>query len=101
MGLYRQVEMMEPFGVGNLTPVFCIRDVMLTGISIFGNHNEHLKFKISQNKSRNVHAVFWNKSELAKIIRSEHFLDIAFNLDITGKNGNKIVQLNIVYVKSA
>jgi len=72
MGLYRQVEMMEPFGVGNLTPVFCIRDVMLTGISIFGNHNEHLKFKISQNKSRNMSMPFFgiNQNLLKLFVQS-------------------------------
>ncbi|MCA6070146.1 MAG: single-stranded-DNA-specific exonuclease RecJ, partial [Endomicrobium sp.] len=44
---YNQVEVMEPFGVGNLKPVFCIRRVAPTEISVFGNRNEHLKFKIS------------------------------------------------------
>lgn len=96
---YKQVEIIEPFGMGNLMPVFCIKSVTPTEISVFGNRGEHLKFKISQKGSRNVQAVFWNKSKLANIIRSENSLDIAFHLDITSKNENKVVQLHIIDVK--
>ncbi|MDR1784636.1 MAG: single-stranded-DNA-specific exonuclease RecJ [Endomicrobium sp.] len=97
LDLYKQIEMMEPFGIGNLRPVFCIRGVIPTEISIFGNHDEHLRFKISQKGSKNIQAVFWNKSKFARIIRSENSLDIAFNIDITCKN--KILQLNVIDMK--
>ncbi|MDR3195708.1 MAG: single-stranded-DNA-specific exonuclease RecJ, partial [Endomicrobium sp.] len=49
---YRQVEMMQPFGIGNLRPVFCIKRVTPTEISVFGSRGENLKFKISQKGSR-------------------------------------------------
>jgi single-stranded-DNA-specific exonuclease len=41
---YNQIEMMQPFGVGNLRPVFCIKKVTPTEVSVFGNRDEHLKF---------------------------------------------------------
>jgi single-stranded-DNA-specific exonuclease len=99
MDFYKQVEMMEPFGVGNLRPVFYIKRVTPTEISVLGNRGEHLKFKISQKGSRNVQAVFWNKSKLTKIVCSENSLDIAFHIDIAGKNGNKIAQLQVIDIK--
>jgi single-stranded-DNA-specific exonuclease len=82
---YKQVEMMQPFGIGNLCPVFCIKKATPVEISVFGNRGEHLKFKISQKGSRNATAVFWGNSKLAKFIQSEILLDIAFNIDLTEK----------------
>jgi single-stranded-DNA-specific exonuclease len=97
---YKQLEIMQPFGIGNLCPIFCIKKVVPTEISVFGNKGEHLKFKISQKGSRNVSAVFWGNSKLAKFIQSETVLDIAFNIELAGgKNDNKIAQLYVLDVK--
>ncbi|MDR1087133.1 MAG: single-stranded-DNA-specific exonuclease RecJ [Endomicrobium sp.] len=96
---YKQLEIMQPFGIGNLRPIFCIKKVTPTEISVFGNKGEHLKFKISQKGSRNVSAVFWGNSKLAKFIQSETLLDIAFNIDLSGRNDNKIPQLYVLDIK--
>ncbi|MDR3306129.1 MAG: single-stranded-DNA-specific exonuclease RecJ [Endomicrobium sp.] len=96
---YRQVEMMQPFGIGNLQPVFCIKRVTPTEISVFGSRGEHLKFKISQKGSRNVVAIFWGESKLAKFVQSETFLDIAFNIDLTERSDNKTAQLRVLDIK--
>jgi single-stranded-DNA-specific exonuclease len=96
---YNQIEMMQPFGVGNLRPVFCIRKVTPTEISVFGNRDEHLKFKISQKGSKNILAVFWGESNLAEFVQSETLLDIAFNMDITGRGENKTTQLYVLDIK--
>jgi single-stranded-DNA-specific exonuclease len=93
--LYKQLKIMEPFGTGNLSPIFCVRSVTPAEVSVFGSKNKHLKFKISQRRNENVQAVFWNKSELASVVRSEKFLDIAFHVDMVNKN----VQLNVVDIK--
>jgi single-stranded-DNA-specific exonuclease len=99
MDFYKQVKMLEPFGIGNLRPVFCIKGVTPTEVSVFGNKGEHLKFKISQKGSKNVQAVFWNKSKLMEIVGSESSLDIAFHINVTGKNENKIAQLHVIDIK--
>jgi single-stranded-DNA-specific exonuclease len=96
---YKQVEMMQPFGIGNLCPLFCIKKVIPTEISVFGNRNEHLKFKISQKGSRNATAVFWGNSKLAKFVQSEILLDIAFNIDLMGRRDNKTAQLYVSDIK--
>jgi single-stranded-DNA-specific exonuclease len=96
---YKQVEMMQPFGMGNLCPVFCIKKVTPTEISVFGKMEEHLKFKISQKGSGNATAVFWGNSKLAKFVRSEILLDIVFNIYLIGKGDNKTVRLHILDIK--
>ncbi|MDR2436777.1 MAG: single-stranded-DNA-specific exonuclease RecJ [Endomicrobium sp.] len=96
---YNQIEMMQPFGIRNLRPVFCIKKVTPTQVSVFGSKDEHLKFKISQKGSKNVLAVFWGESKLAEFVQSEPLLDIAFNMDITGRGDNKTAQLYVLDIK--
>jgi single-stranded-DNA-specific exonuclease len=98
---YKQVKKMEPFGMGNVKPIFCIKNVTPTEIAVFGTKGEHLKFKISHKGSKNIQVVFWNKSKLANAIKSESLLDIAFYIDMVEKNKNELAQLQIVDIKSA
>ncbi|MDR2192383.1 MAG: single-stranded-DNA-specific exonuclease RecJ [Endomicrobium sp.] len=96
---YKQLEILEPFGMANPRPVFCITGAAVTELSTFGSKGEHLKFKVSQKGSRNVQAVFWNNASLANSLRSEASLDIAFNLEIAGRNDKQIAQLSVIDVK--
>ncbi len=98
---YKQLEILEPFGMGNIRPVFCIKNVNATEVSVFGGKGEHMKFKISQKGSRNVQAVFWNHSKFANMVRSESSLDIAFHLDTIGRNEKQITQLYVLDIKSS
>ncbi|MDR3195855.1 MAG: hypothetical protein LBT58_03675, partial [Endomicrobium sp.] len=86
-------------GIGNLRPVFCIKRVTPTEISVFGSRGENLKFKISQKGSRNAGVIFWGESKLAKFVQSETFLDIAFNIDLTERSDNKTAQLHVLDIK--
>ncbi|MCL2507080.1 MAG: single-stranded-DNA-specific exonuclease RecJ [Endomicrobia bacterium] len=98
---YKQIDIMEPFGMANPRPAFCIKGVNVTEMSVFGNKGEHLKFKISQKGSRNVQAVFWNGAQFSNALRNENMLDVAFQLELAGKGEKDLVQLNIVDVKPA
>ncbi|MDR0617694.1 MAG: single-stranded-DNA-specific exonuclease RecJ [Endomicrobium sp.] len=98
---YKQVKKMEPFGMGNTKPVFCIKNVNPTEIAVFGSRGEHLKFKVSHKGSKNIEAVFWNKSKFAKAVKSEPLLDIAFYVDIVERNKDKLAQLQIIDIKPA
>ncbi len=98
---YKQIEILEPFGMGNLRPVFFLKSVNATEVSVFGNKGEHLKFKVSQKGSRPVQVVFWNNADLSGMIRSESSLDIAFNLDIIGRGEKQTAQLSVVDIKPA
>ncbi|MDR0978046.1 MAG: single-stranded-DNA-specific exonuclease RecJ [Endomicrobium sp.] len=96
---YKQVEIMQPFGVGNLAPVFSIKKVTTTEVSKFGTKNEHLKFKVSQKGSKNVPAVFWHKSKFAGFVQSESLLDIAFNIEMAKKNGSETAYICVLDIK--
>ncbi len=99
MDFYKQVESFAPFGFANQRPVFCIKGANVTEVYVFGIRKEHLKFKISQKGSRNVQAVFWNKSRYANIIKKEDFYDIVFHLDLVDKKDEQIIQLSTIDIK--
>ncbi|MDR0724357.1 MAG: single-stranded-DNA-specific exonuclease RecJ [Endomicrobium sp.] len=98
---YKQIIKMEPFGMGNAKPIFCIKSVTPTEIATFGTRGEHIKFKISHKGSKNIQVVFWNKSKLANLIKSEPLLDIAFYIDVIERNKNELIQLQLVDIKPA
>ena len=98
---YNKIDVLEPFGMSNQRPVFCIRGVSATEISVFGGKDEHVKFKISQKGSRNVQAVFWNHGEFSAMLRNESFLDIVFHLDIIGRSDKQVAQLCVIDIKPA
>ncbi|AKL97638.1 single-stranded-DNA-specific exonuclease RecJ [Endomicrobium proavitum] len=98
---FKQLEILEPFGMGNVRPVFWIRGLSATEVSVFGVRNEHLRFKVSHKGSKNVQAVFWNNADFANFVRAENLMDIVFNLDVIGKDDKEKVQLNVIDIKSS
>jgi single-stranded-DNA-specific exonuclease len=82
MNFYSEIQKLEPFGMGNPQPNFCIKNAAVTEISSFGTKREHLKFKVSQQGSHNVAAVYWNAADIADIIKTEKVVDMVFNLEL-------------------
>lgn len=99
LDFYRQLDILEPFGMENIRPVFCMKNVSVTEVSSFGNNYEHVKFKVSQKGSRNVQAVFWNHGEFSEMLRNESLVDIAFHVDVMGRNEKQIAQMCVVDIK--
>ncbi|MDR0822489.1 MAG: single-stranded-DNA-specific exonuclease RecJ [Endomicrobium sp.] len=98
---YKQIEALAPFGMANSRPVFCMKGVSATEAYMFGSKNEHLKFKVSQKGSRNIQAIFWNKSRMLDLLRKGELLDIAFHLDQAEKSGEQFIQLSMIDIKMA
>ena len=101
MDFYKQLDILEPFGMQNQRPVFCLKGVSVTEVSTFGGNYEHVKFKVSQKGSRNVQAVFWNNGEYAEMLRKESLIDVAFHMDVIGRNDKQIAQLCVTDIKAS
>ncbi|MCL2388792.1 MAG: single-stranded-DNA-specific exonuclease RecJ [Elusimicrobia bacterium] len=78
----KEIQILEPFGMGNPQPNFCVKNVTATEISAFGVKREHLKFKLSQNGNHNITAVYWNSARLADSLKTERVIDVIFNLEL-------------------
>jgi len=91
--LYEQLKRMEPFGMGNPTPVFAARNLRL----IYPPRvlsEKHLKLKVGKG-SKSFDALGWRKGEQAKLLGTGDTLDLAFTLDENLYQGTSSLQMII------
>ncbi|HVA00783.1 MAG TPA: single-stranded-DNA-specific exonuclease RecJ [Terriglobia bacterium] len=91
--LYEELRKLEPFGMGNPTPVFVARNLHLAlSPQIVGK--KHLKLKVGKG-SKLFNALGWNQGGRAGLPEPGEFLDLAFTLDENFYQGIASLQLII------
>lgn len=89
--------MLEPYGVGNLPPVLCLRNATLTSISSVGN-GAHTKIRINKN-GESFDCIFFSCTVQELGVRPGDRIDIAFEPQINEFRGRRSVQLLLADVK--
>lgn len=89
-----QLKMLEPFGIGNPTPIFIIRDAVITEIKKIGKDREHLKFKVKIDKDY-FDCISFNKGYLFDSLNESDIVDLIVSLEINEYRGNKKIQLRV------
>ena len=91
---------MEPFGPGNMSPVFVAKD--LTALKPRLLKELHLKMTVTQDNNGLVFdAIGFNMSaDFGRIVQKETF-DMAFTIEENNFRGVKSIQLNIKDIKFA
>lgn len=91
--VYEQLKRMEPFGMGNPTPVFAARGLRLAlPPRVVGE--KHLKLKVA-NGGRDWDAIGWRKAEQVKLLEACGAIDLAFTLDENTWQGMSTLQMVI------
>ncbi|HET7100339.1 MAG TPA: DHHA1 domain-containing protein, partial [Terriglobia bacterium] len=91
--VYEQLKRMEPFGMGNPTPVFVARGLRLTlPPRVVGE--KHLKLRVG-NGARDLDAIGWRKGEQARLLGTGDAINVAFTLDENTWQGMSSLQLVI------
>lgn len=94
MKFWKLLSQFEPFGPGNLRPVFVSEGVKVVGVpTIVGNG--HLKMKIKQNASGVFDAIGFNMHEYLPSVRNEKPFNIAYVLEENNWNGRRTLQLRL------
>ena len=96
------LKQMEPFGPGNLPPVFMSRRVRDTGKGrVVGNNGGHLKLEIIQDgkTSSPLPAIAFNQSYQYELIREGKLFDICYTITENEFRGVKTLQLNVKDIK--
>ncbi|MGK7924445.1 MAG: single-stranded-DNA-specific exonuclease RecJ, partial [Spirulina sp.] len=96
---YEQIESLQPWGIGNATPVFWTPNVRLLDQKIVGGN--HLKLTLGQNiegKMYQMKAIAWRWGEYFPLPNT---LDIAYKLKENTFNGSTNIELEIVGVRLA
>ncbi|MDF2634946.1 MAG: single-stranded-DNA-specific exonuclease RecJ [Pelosinus sp.] len=93
-----QLNCLEPFGMGNNSPVFACKDIVIEDIRTIGQEARHLKLKVSQ-KSVTNDVVAWQMGELATIIQNKENIEMAFFPEINEWQGQRRIQLRAYDIK--
>ena len=95
MHFWKLLSQFEPFGPGNLQPIFVSRDVQVVGVpTIVGKG--HLKMKVAQNGSGVFDVIGFNMHEYLPVVRNDdNPLNIAYSLEENNWNGRRTLQIRL------
>ena len=88
------IKQMEPYGPGNMRPVFICKRVFNTGYSKILKE-QHIKFVLSQNE-KILNGIGFNMADKFYLLDINSALDIVFNMDENEWNGTKTIQLKMI-----
>jgi len=98
--LVKDINILEPFGIGNPQPVFCSYKNTISNWKLVGEKGQHLKLRIKE-ENRTLEGIGFKLSRLGNQIFSENkVVDLAFNIELNKWNGMENVQLNIKDIKT-
>ena len=95
--LYQQLEGLQPWGIGNSTPVFWTPNVRVIEQRAIGKGQNHLKLTLQEaNSSTQIKALAWRWGEYCPL---PECLDIAYKLKENHWQGNTNIELELVGVR--
>jgi len=98
--LVKDINILEPFGLGNPQPIFCSYNNIISEWRVVGDKREHIKLKI-QEKDKMFEGIGFGLNKKEKQISTEGKLaDLAFNIELNKWNGIENIQLNIKDIKN-
>lgn len=88
----KNLECLEPYGMGNPRPIFACNSVALIDASPMGQDGKHLRFRMKE-KKQIVNGIAWGMGELALNLIQEKNIDLAFQPEINEWQGKCNIQL--------
>ena len=97
IGTIKQLNILEPFGMGNASPVFAVCDALILDIRTISD-GKHIKLTLKKDEGF-IEAIGFNMGEAADRFITGDSVDVACSLDINNYNGVEKVQLVIKDLK--
>lgn len=96
--LLKQLEQLEPFGVGNPDPVFLISGLKVDSHSKFGNNSQDLRVKLSKNGTTFT-ATGWGLADLDEILDDWRFVDVIAHVESNMWREKEYIQLQLLGIR--
>ena len=97
--LYEQIEGLQPWGIGNSTPVFWTPNVRVIEQRAIGKNQGHLKLTLQEaDSTTQIKAIAWRWGEYCPL---PEYLDIAYKLKENHWQGNTNIELELVGAKQS
>jgi single-stranded-DNA-specific exonuclease len=92
--LYKALQQLAPFGMGNPEPVFATNDVLVGEVRAIGKENAHLKLKVKQGKHI-FDAIAFGMGDLASELHTGDSINLAYTLDENTWRDKTTLQLKV------
>ncbi len=93
--LAKQLEQLEPFGIGNPKPLFALRGIRLADVKTIGNGSKHLRGTITDKGTR-VPFVAFGSGERKEEFSITDPVDLAGKIELNTWNGRTTTELHVV-----
>lgn len=90
-----ELSLLEPFGQGNPSPIFCIRGAHITDSGTVGADGAHLKLKLGDGTNTALEAMAWRKGHLLPHYKKGIKLDVLVSASVREFRGKTSVQLEL------
>ncbi|MDX2160448.1 MAG: single-stranded-DNA-specific exonuclease RecJ [bacterium] len=99
LNLTEELQLLEPTGHGNPTPVFMSRGLRVIEVRPVGKEDRHLKLKLARPNQAPLDAIGFNLGERAA--KLSNCVDVAYQLEVNEWNGTRSAQLVLQDVRPA
>lgn len=98
---YNIISQMEPFGPGNMSPIFVLKNVYVTDIRLL--KDKHLKFwvYVDNSKTKKISAIGFDMAHKFEILNKNSKIDIAFHLYQNNYQNTSTIELMVKDIKKA
>ncbi|WXR61268.1 single-stranded-DNA-specific exonuclease RecJ [Peptostreptococcaceae bacterium AGR-M142] len=96
--LINDLKSLEPFGMGNPTPKFLIKEFKVSNLRFIGKDKDHVSFELLKDNKK-FKVIAFNKAYLFQDFDFNTFYDGVITLDINKYNGVESIQLNLIDIK--
>jgi single-stranded-DNA-specific exonuclease len=93
--LYKSLQQLSPFGMGNPEPTFLSKNVEVEDVRKIGMEGKHLKVRL-----KNIDGIAFGLGEMFSKIKIYDKINIAYTIDENEWNGEKRLQLKIKDIKT-
>jgi single-stranded-DNA-specific exonuclease len=95
--LVRELQTLEPYGVGNSRPVFLARNLCIVSEPrLIGQR--HLKLCVAGPNGRSLETIWWNGAE--RLARLENGVDLAYTIETSKWTGETFLQLSVQDIRA-
>lgn len=94
----RQLKLLEPFGIGNSSPIFVYRGLKVMSSKAVGNEFKHLSLIVNDGVNE-IKCIAYNLGSMQKVLSIGKKIDIICNVENNIWNNVESVQLNIKDIK--
>ncbi len=98
--LFRQLEMLAPYGCQNPDPVLACRSAGVLDCRNVGSGGSHLKLRVTDTRVV-MDAIGFNLATQGAILENDDYVDLVFALEKNEWNGRTALQLNIKDIRPA